>query len=226
MCSLSHLPCITIPTRESENTSSIIDHIWSNVIDNVDAGVIKTNITDHCTTFCYFSGLCRNRELIVRRFRDCSGTCMNAFRDELTECLSDFHLYDGLNVEIRCKIFHTILFNAYNKCCPIRTKVVSSCRLSRPWFDNDMMTLCNRKHALFRQYRAGVISFGSYNSYKNKFTTLLKRVKLIYFRDKFEHCKNNLSKTWKNVNKLLGSCLLYTSPSPGDKRQSSMPSSA
>ena len=34
------------------------------------------------------------------------------------------------------------------------------------------------------------------------------------------------SDTWETLDQLLASCLLYTSPSPRDKRQSRMPSSA
>ena len=47
---------------------------------------------------------------------------------------------------------------------------------------------------------------------------------LAYFKQKLLNWKAELVKT--NSEALYNSCLLYTSPSPRDKRQSRMPSSA
>ena len=55
---------------------------------------------------------------------------------------------------------------------------------------------------------------------------------LIQINQKFNHLKNDLGNLGENklllitAVKVMDDCLLYTSPSPRDKRQSRMPSSA
>ena len=44
---------INTPTRVTANTSSLIDHIYTNNRDKVSqAGVIETGISDHFITYC------------------------------------------------------------------------------------------------------------------------------------------------------------------------------
>lgn len=42
---------ITEPTRETSTTSIIIDHILTNAVNVVEAGVIRTSLSDHFMTF-------------------------------------------------------------------------------------------------------------------------------------------------------------------------------
>ena len=73
MYSYSLLPYITLPTRISANSQTIIDHIWCNVVSNVRAGVVETDITDHFTIFACLLDRKAHSNLICRKFRDCSG---------------------------------------------------------------------------------------------------------------------------------------------------------
>lgn len=60
------------------------------------------------------------------------------------------------------------------------------------------------KHDLFRKYKATEVSNNDYSYFKIQFTSLLKRTKINYFREKFERCKNNIRLTWRNITNVLG----------------------
>ena len=51
MQSASYLPVITEPTRVTDGTSSLLDHIWTTQLHEVVSGVIDISINDHYPTF-------------------------------------------------------------------------------------------------------------------------------------------------------------------------------
>lgn len=62
----SYLPYITVPTRITDNSSSIVEHIFSNLISNVKSEVLTAEITDHFATFV----VCWTVELNVMLLRN------------------------------------------------------------------------------------------------------------------------------------------------------------
>jgi len=186
MCSFSFIPCISLPSRVTNSTSRIIDHFWSNITSNIKSGVLKTDITDHYTIFLCILDRRTDSPLIRREFRDCSIDNLDRLHMKLNDMLGGFSAYDELDVNLRTRIFLGIFWNAFNECCPIKTKFVSRTRLTKPWFDGDLRQLCcDMKHALFKLYKDEEVPFATYNRFKNKFTSILKRTRNNYFRTQF-----------------------------------------
>jgi len=204
MYSNCFLPCITLPTRVTSNTQTIIDHIWSNIISNVKSGVFENDITDHYTIFTCILDRRSVKTLVARKFRDCSEMNVSKLKERLSLSLAGFHIYDSIDIDLKTQIFLDVLYNVYNECCPVKTKLISISRLNKPWFDDDLRRLCDMKHGLFRRYKANEVSFSEYSYFKNKFTALLRRSKVNYFRDKFDRCKGNIRMTWRNINDVMG----------------------
>ena len=46
------LPIITKPTRLTDHTAILIDHIYTNCLQNFTAGILTVDITDHLPVFC------------------------------------------------------------------------------------------------------------------------------------------------------------------------------
>lgn len=198
------LPYITVPTRVTDSTATLVDHIWSNVIIDVKAGVFTSDITDHFMSFACLLHKKVESNVVKRTFRDCSQRCIDRLKVEISNSLLTFHVYDSLDVNLRTSIFCKIFWNAYNISCPIRVKYISKARLMKPWFSGDLVRLCNLKHELFRRYRSGEIDYSVYRVNKNKFTASLKKAKINYFRNKFDMCRNDMKSTWCNIRKILG----------------------
>ena len=193
--SFSLIPCITLPTRVTEYSSTLIDHFWCNIVSNVKSGIIETDITDHFTVFLCIFDRRSDSSLLRRNFRDCSEESLARLETRLAESLSGFDLYDSLDVNIRTKIFMNIFWNTYEECCPVKTKFISRTRLNKPWFDSDLRRLCDEKHKLFKRYKENLIPFSEYNTFKNRFSSLLKRTKINYFKTQFYNCKADIKST-------------------------------
>ena len=70
LISNGYYPLINVPTRVTDNSSTIIDHIITNDhIHNISSGVIKTDLTDHFPIFCTISNvtLKKSHKPIFRR---------------------------------------------------------------------------------------------------------------------------------------------------------------
>ena len=46
------LPVITKPTRVTDHTATLIDHIYTNSVQNLTAGILTIEVTDHLPIFC------------------------------------------------------------------------------------------------------------------------------------------------------------------------------
>lgn len=46
------LPVITKPTRVTDHTATLIDHIYTNSVQNLAAGILTIEVTDHLPIFC------------------------------------------------------------------------------------------------------------------------------------------------------------------------------
>ena len=45
-------PIITKPTRLTDHTAALIDHIYTNCLQNFTPGIVTVDITDHLPIFC------------------------------------------------------------------------------------------------------------------------------------------------------------------------------
>ena len=80
------LPIITKPTRLTDHTATLIDHIYTNSLQNFTAGILTVDITDHLPIFCLIE-IQPPRNKHKRYFRDYS-----KFKNELF--LDDINLID------------------------------------------------------------------------------------------------------------------------------------
>ena len=80
------LPIITKPTRLTDRTATLIDHIYTNSLQNFTAGILTVDITDHLPIFCEIETQ-PPRNNNKRYFRDYS-----KFKNELF--LDDINLID------------------------------------------------------------------------------------------------------------------------------------
>ena len=67
--SLHFLPVINRPTRVTNASSSVIDHIWYNSLDNFEAGIYNVDINDHYPIFINVNRNPIRNELFSYKFR-------------------------------------------------------------------------------------------------------------------------------------------------------------
>ena len=200
--SYNFYPLVTVPTRVTDNSSKCIDHIWYNSFNVNHSGCFVNDITDHFLIYTSLNFSC-NKSFARVKFRDHSEMQINLLKLKFDSIVNSF--YENrvhLDVNERCQLFIEMFWDCYNKCCPIKYKVLSTKRLNRPWLTNELINCINRKHSLFRDYKNNLTTRNNYVSYKNNLCTILKDAKANFYKRKFDSCKNDLRKTWKSINRL------------------------
>jgi len=202
MCTAnSFLPLITDATHISRYGSSCIDHIWYNQLDVTYSGVDRVDISDHFAVYAVFTSSSNQQEFVTKQFRDHGDVSLRLMREQVRLFADRYRVSDMDNVNVKSAEFVDGLYKIYNEYCPIRSKCVSLNRMQKPWISARLMRCVNRKHALFREYRMGLISFHSYNTFKNITTSLIRKAKSEYYVSKFDLLRGDAKATWN----LLGS---------------------
>ena len=196
-------PLIDLPTRVTDTSHKCIDHIWTNSLGKFESGIITHNITDHYSIFVECP-VVPERELVTIKYHDCSPRRLLDFESKLNEFCQNFFLYNSVDVGMRTKVFCDKISELYKTCCPVVTKSISYSRFNKPWLTEENLDLINRKHKLFKLYKRGVVSYVTYNRMNLHVSSVLKRDKRNYYRNKFAMVKCNSGKTWRLINDCMG----------------------
>ena len=193
---------INIPTRETESSSKCIDHIWYNRFDISMCGSFATDVSDHYTIFSILD-ISVNSNAIRKRFRDHSENSITDLTDKLPYLSEGYLSMNSANVDEKTKWFIDSFYRIYDRCCPIKTKTLSSKKVSKPWISDELKRKINEKHSLFKSYKMGNIAFDIYNDFKNRLTRQTNNAKKFYFIDKLTTNRKNIKATWSTVNSML-----------------------
>ena len=202
--SMSFSQLVNDITRPNNGGGSCIDHIWSNRQLNTDAGIIEVDVSDHLPVFARIRRSIKSKLKIVKSFRNHSHKCLRDLKENLQLAIDFLFDVDAGDVESNVKLFADTINVLYRRFCPIRTKHVTQKNLSGEWLSDSLLLCINRKHALFREYRRGNVSFEAYRQYKNNLTHKLRKSKEVYYHSKFEVHNGNSKRIWNTINSLHG----------------------
>ena len=83
------LPIITKPTRLTDHTATLIDHIYTNSLQNFTPGILTVDITDHLPIFCLVRTQPTRNNSNKKYFRDYSKFNKDLYLDDIK--LIDWH---------------------------------------------------------------------------------------------------------------------------------------
>jgi len=205
MNSSSFSSLIDIPTYFSyANNPACLDHVWYNQPDETVSGAFNVDISDHFPIFSLVSLPPKSNDGFLKSFRDHSENSLSALRDATAVFTGDFSVGDPGDVDQTVTYFCERLYQIYDECCPIRKKCYSSNRRSKPWISRELIDCIDRKHSLFRQYKAGNIQFQEYNAFKNMVTRVVRNAKARYYNEELNRSHKDAKSTWRIVNSLTG----------------------
>ena len=201
-------PLITKPTRVTEKTATLIDHIWTNNFD-VDThhiqGILCTSMTDHYAIF-HIAGNTSNdnapKGLPLMR-RDMSQKNIMKFIDEM-KLTSWQSVLDENNTQLAYSIFHEIVSSTYNTCFPLK-KISKKYYVNKPWLTSALKESIKIKNKLFvstkRHGNDNMIPF--YKRYRNKSNQLLRSAERKHYHDLLNEHKSNIRKSWQIIKSII-----------------------
>ena len=204
--SKNFLPCINHPTRIYGQSSTIIDNIFTNIIDSkIICGNILTNISEHFPQFLILrnANICYNYQdtfmYDYSRFNE--SNFINDFNN------IDFNYLDsGSDVDFNYNKFLDDVTSLVSKHMP--NKKCSKRELkyrSKPWINSRIKKMMKVRDRLLRKWRYSnsESAFNLYKRFRNRVTNELKKSKESYFQNYFAENKYNMKKLWHGIKSII-----------------------
>ena len=191
-------PLICEPTRVTLNSSTIIDHIWTNMDTFFNSGVFECDISDHFLIFTCFK-VPPYSEKILKYFRDHSAGAFSGLRVDACRLINE--IFPSMHFscfDYKVTYFFEKFNEIYDKNCPIRCKNICT-GSNKPYINDYMCRVLKFKQFLYVDYRKKYIPHFVYKNFKNRCTKMLKKSKETYIKSKFENSTDSKT-TWKNIN--------------------------
>ena len=208
MNTYSLIPTITNPTRETDNTCTLIDNILTTNLNNFISGIFKIDLSDHYPIFILYPNYFQNIQnppikIRYRTVNDYSlGKISEALRIDIRNKLFDSN---STNVDFALKLLHERILLHYNTYCPIKIKFVSPKSLSKPWITTNIKTYMRQREAYFDLFKHGLVTRREYNSFRNFVTSLIRLSCKNYYQTAFDQIKTDIKKTWQTINQIISS---------------------
>jgi len=204
----SQFPTIVKPTRFGKTSTTLIDNIFTNSINNdYTAGLIITDLSDHLPVFYITQNKSpgTKKGQISYTYRDYSDAAIWRFYGVL-------HNVEWSQLQLCCDAsecyqkFIDIFDPLYNDCFPVKHRVQRVIRnYMKPWISAGIQNSIRTKNRLYKAWIAcrSDDACSIYKCYKNKLTHVIRTAKNSYYVNKFSEIKLDMKKTWGLIKTVL-----------------------
>ena len=200
------LPIITKPTRLTDHTATLIDHIYTNSLQNFTPGILTVDITDHLPIFCLVRTQLTRNHSNKKYFRDYSKLNKDLYLDDIK--LIDWHEILNPEKNLNEKVQEAIntLNKIVDKHASIRLARQSKQKqLNKPWLTKGILKSVKRKQKMYRMhlFSKDLQKIGEYKHYAAILSHHKDKSKTEYYNMQFAKYKDNLKQTWKLIGTLV-----------------------
>ena len=200
---------IYFPTRTTDTTCTLIDHVLTNINDldtPITSGVIINDISDHNMTFV-------NIPIIYRKDSNNESKTVLSFKKynkgKIIRELSEVSWAD-VTSEDDPEIAYNLLYERIKEIQDkyiIKTKVTPKNDLMQPWMTEGIRRAQKQRYKLYKQAKQHPNNDDrktKYITYKNKLCAIMRRAEKEYYHGIIEESQGNQSKIWHIINNLIG----------------------
>ena len=208
------LPYITLPTRITNRSRTLIDNIFSNSTNsNTISGNLTSTVSDHLPQFLILPDF--NRRFIPRKHniyrRNINNYDKASFFSDFQDI--DWDIVTNIHMEDTNDSFEAFLLNMdalLDKHMPL--KKISNKRFKlmfKPWITGGILKSLKKRRDLHNRFiRAKTtdnkeILFNRFKVYRNMLVTLIRKSKQNYFNKYFSDNIKNLRETWKGIKNII-----------------------
>ena len=217
LTSTAFIPKITLPTRISETSATLIDNIFTNNIDRAHvSGILSRKFSDHQMIFslqkCNKCQKLKHNEKYIE-VELTSQDNLDKFAAEIKESKICERINSNADADPNANldILTNIINAAKNNNIPQKVKKFNKRRDKKePWMTNKLLLMVNHKNELYVDWKRSAKHSENYNGKKVNFKTYEKIVdneivqaKKIYYSNVFHMYKSSMKKTWQIINETL-----------------------
>ena len=197
------IPLITKPTRVTSHSATLIDNIFTNILDDSQSvnGLLCTEIADHIPIF-HIRKLNLEKNKPAKSFnRVINNKNMDNFVSIISKhswSISNLSPNDAYNQ------FYSQLIEVYDKCFPIKKNNKQKC-IDKPWITAGFKKSIKQKNKLYKKFVKSptVANERKFKAHRNKLNSLLRLAKQNHYKFLLDKSKSSVSDTWKVINSLL-----------------------
>ena len=166
------------------NSATLLDHIYTNLNNNVESGILIYEISDHLPTFCSIS--CKPlRTKTEYKFRDMKSFDREKFTDDISilEEKVNHRIHTQSDTETTIAFFIENVSQIVHKHAPLKENSrKETILITKPWITKGIVTSIQTKNKIFRKCykRKDADLILVYKQYTNKLTTIRRIAKQNY----------------------------------------------
>ena len=211
------IPRITLPTRITDNTKTLIDNCFVKSLRGLSggaSGILLQNISDHQPYF-----ICLNlinaripKSKVVKSFNQSLEAIANVKRELAETCTFDkFDLNQHCDPNENYNILDSVITSAINKHIPIKFVKSNKYKIKNSkWITTGILRSINFRDKLYQRikrtattnsmYQALKVNLKTYNRILKKMIRIAKKQ---YYENVFEKYKADMKKTWETIKKVI-----------------------
>jgi len=198
------LQVITKPTRCTDHSATIIDHVITNtILTNYNSYIITSGVSDHFPVVFFPQEPKPHVAKKAVYSRDFSEPNLLKFEQSLHSIRWGFVLEEE-DPQIAYNLFSDLFFNLYNLHFPLREiKFNKNLHKKEPWMSKGLLISRNEKMRLasLAAKNPTPLLKSDYKNYRNIYNSLLRAGKRLYYERELGKNVSNLKKTWELIKK-------------------------
>ena len=202
---------INLPTRISDTTETVIDHMITNQnLDKIESGILLKEVSDHLPIYCLAKlnakRSARNEQLYIRKFPlSKKQAFISALQSKLDSSPEDNTMLDPGPGACLERLISNIQ-NTINKVFPL-VKLSKKQRKKRrnPWITTGILNSMDRRDKLLEKFISTKTEHDRkrYTKVRNQVTRIVEKAKAKHLAEQGEIAGTDKTKTWKFLNKFL-----------------------
>ena len=218
MSDLQLLPFITFPTRFETNSATLIDHIFCKYSANAlnsKAGILLSNMSDHCPVFLSFDTL-NSPKPHQPKYTKTSGFTKDSemrFKSELEKIDFDNLLIDDPHDDPNnnYNVLNSTLQNLKSKICPDKNMRFNKYKHKlNSWITSGILNSIQIRDKLYKKIKklsSDNPLYSNLNANLKQYNMILKiainNAKYTYYQNMFNKFNGNIKKTWETIKSII-----------------------
>ena len=206
-----HYPLINIPTRITDSTATVLDHLWTNIVEiPIKTAVLMDDIADHLPVYMNLAlekSSSIGKQIVEKRCFSEEAVRKSKFNSSLRKMMIDDILQEKCTNKAY-NIFHQKYSKLFETSFPVRKKkIITRKKQTRSWYSIEIKQLNDLKqkyHLLYIKNKSNDYYKSLYNENRNMYFRKIKQAKIDYFQKHLIDVKNDVKGTWKVINSVLG----------------------
>ena len=203
-------PLITIPTRVTHKSATLIDNIYLYNKDNTNPNlgenssyVILDDISDHFPCLSIFPNIYTvDKKSYKYEFRKITTDGVTKCNHDLLNTNWDNVLCNDIDTDYDS--FMNVLNCSLDKHLPMKTEIGNADRpYTKSWYTKNIQKYRRKAKQLYLRSIKDPSKVQEYRNYRNSLNRLIRYERQTYYTEKFKKFRNNINCTWSLINGLI-----------------------